>query len=84
MSKIEGILYFKYNIKFVMPVHTRQFYKIDIDFDAASKAWRENKKKCDNCCFEYICIAKTKRGYPCRNKPCEKSNYCRIHSLNAK
>jgi hypothetical protein len=29
-------------------------YDVDIDFDGATSAWQENKRKLDNGCYEYI------------------------------
>jgi hypothetical protein len=29
-------------------------YEVNIDFDAASLAWRENKRVLENGCFEYV------------------------------
>ncbi len=54
----------------------------NIDFDAASKAWMHNKRKMNNGCYEYRCLATTTKGQPCKCKPNSNSNYCRYHILN--
>lgn len=45
-------------------------YKVDIDFDEASRMWRENKKQVSSGVFVYLC------GYvfPGKNKKC--TNRC--------
>lgn len=37
-----------------------------IDFDDASKCWRENKKSKGNGTYVYKCMQLTKDGNPCR------------------
>ena len=51
------------------------------DFDEASELWRANKKKLTNGCYKYICMAKTKKGDPCKKSPIMFSNFCKCHSL---
>ena len=41
-------------------------YEVIIDFDEASAAWRQNKKKLPNGTFSYICGMITKNGKPCQ------------------
>ena len=57
----------------------QHIYKVDIDFDEAEKAWRENKKYIGNGMFKYICKGITKKGNKCNNKPTD-SGYCHLHS----
>ena len=38
----------------------KDLYEVDIDFDEASRAWRENKKIIKNGMFSYM---KTKKNY---------------------
>ena len=53
-------------------------FTVEIDFDAASKAWQANKKSVGNGCYKYICPAE-KIGKKC-GKTCYKNlNYCWIH-----
>ena len=56
--------------------------EVNIDFDAASKAWMENKRKIQNGCYEYRCIAITKKGTGCKNKPMKDQKYCKVHCLH--
>tara|TARA_Y100000389_G_C16953792_1_gene267757 strand:+ start:171 stop:377 length:207 start_codon:yes stop_codon:yes gene_type:complete len=56
----------------------KERYKVDIDFDLAEKAWRENKKYIGNGTFKYVCNGITKKGNKCNNKPTN-SGYCHIH-----
>jgi hypothetical protein len=39
-----------------------------IDFDEASKCWRENKKSIGNGMYTYKCCALTKEGKPCKRE----------------
>jgi hypothetical protein len=49
-----------------------------VDFDEASKAWRENKKSTGNGSFKYICCA-DKNGKKCGIKCIDREIYCRYH-----
>ena len=53
--------------------------KTVIDFDAASSAWRENKKHLSNGIFRYICGHPTKSGGKCQLKPKGENIYCYRH-----
>ena len=59
--------------------HTNSLYKVNIDFDEASNAWRTNKKSIGNGTFKYICCGLTKTGNKCNRQPLENSEYCKIH-----
>jgi len=48
----------------------QQLYEVNIDFDAASAAWRSNKKSIGNCQYKYICTLE-KNGIKC-GKSCYK------------
>ena len=61
---------------------TKYIMEVNIDFDAASKAWMENKRKIPNGCYEYRCIAITKKGTGCKNKPMKDQKYCKVHCLH--
>ena len=55
-----------------------QTNNIDIDFDEASKAWRQNKKEVGQGHFKYVCIKQTD-GVNC-GKACYKNiQYCWSH-----
>ena len=58
----------------------KQLYNNIIDFEGASKAWRENKISIGNGSFKYRCVAKTKNGNMCKKKPNRHSKFCHIHS----
>ena len=55
-------------------------YNIDIDFDAASSAWKANKKYIGNGSYKYVCIAITKKNIQCSNKPQKNKQYCYCHA----
>tara|TARA_Y100000768_G_C23980035_1_gene685199 strand:+ start:199 stop:393 length:195 start_codon:yes stop_codon:yes gene_type:complete len=56
-----------------------EFKNNDIDFDEASKLWKQNKKYIGNGCYIYICMAITVKNKPCLNKPLKNGNFCHIH-----
>ena len=53
-------------------------YKVEIDFEEASREWRKNKIELGNGEFRYCCSQLTKKGEKCKNKIL-KDNLCRIH-----
>lgn len=53
-------------------------YKVEIDFDEASREWRKNKIELGYGEFRYCCSQLTKKGEKCKNKII-KDNLCRIH-----
>lgn len=44
---------------------TSSLYTVDIDFDNASKAWRQNKKQDGQGQFKYVCASVKKDGSKC-------------------
>jgi len=67
--------------------HTIKEMVVDIDFDYASKAWRENKREFKNCMYSYIktnknCIHSCNNGKKCRKKRVINSNFCESHYCN--
>ena len=52
---------------------------VDIDFDEASRAWHENKKKLNDCTYKYICVHCSITGRKCGRVPLANSNYCKAH-----
>ena len=54
--------------------------EVVIDFDAASKAWLQNKQSIGNGCYVYRCIAITQKGVPCKCKPMPDYDVCYIHA----
>uniref|UniRef100_A0A6C0HYZ3 Uncharacterized protein n=1 Tax=viral metagenome TaxID=1070528 RepID=A0A6C0HYZ3_9ZZZZ len=54
-------------------------YEVVIDFDEASEAWYQNKKRLPHSMCKYICVSKTKTGRACCKKPLINENYCASH-----
>jgi hypothetical protein len=54
-------------------------FEVNIDFDEASSAWRENKRSIGKGCYEYICEAKTTKGKKCKRKSNPGCNFCSHH-----
>ena len=52
----------------------RVMYEVDIDFDAASAAWKSNKKSIGNGSYKYVCSV-SKNGTKC-DKVCYKNTDC--------
>lgn len=57
-------------------------YEVVIDFDAASEAWYQNKKRMPHSMCKYICVGKTKTGRACCKAPLIYENYCATHLTN--
>jgi len=55
-------------------------YKVEINFDEASEAWRANKKCIGNGHYKYICTQKTKTGNQCKRESLKSCNHCKMHS----
>jgi len=51
----------------------------DINFDEASKAWRENKKSIGNGMYKYICCLPKINGNKCGKTCLVGEIYCRSH-----
>ena len=54
-------------------------YSVNIDFDESSAAWKQNKKKQANGMYSYICVGLNKQGNPCKRKPLDNCEFCRLH-----
>jgi hypothetical protein len=54
-------------------------YEVNIDFDEASVAWRQNKKQVSPGHFKYICTILKKDGTSCGNSCTKESAYCWGH-----
>ena len=61
--------------------NSKPLYEVEIDFDEASEAWRENKKNVGQGHFKYICTIpnKKKDGAKCGNSCYKDSQYCWAH-----
>ena len=53
---------------------------VDIDFDAASTAWKLNKKSTGNGCYKYVCVKIKQNGHQCKNDSLKNCEYCKFHS----
>jgi len=58
---------------------TIDLYKVEINFDEASIAWKANKKYLGDGQYKYICIQKTKSGKSCKRESLKFCNNCKIH-----
>lgn len=54
-------------------------YEVNIDFDEASKAWKENKKSIGNGSYKYVCSKIGKNNNQCIAKCLPGEEYCRTH-----
>ena len=54
-------------------------YEVNIDFDAASEAWKANKRSIGNGSYKYVCCKKGKNNYNCSAKCLPGEDYCRTH-----
>jgi hypothetical protein len=54
-------------------------YEVNIDFDAASEAWKANKRSIGNGSYKYICCVIDKNGKKCGIKCISGEKYCRSH-----
>jgi len=57
---------------------------VNIDFDEASLAWMENKKKTKNGCCTYTCEHICKNGKKCNHESLRNSGLCRRHTIYGK
>ena len=57
----------------------KPLYEVNIDFDEASKAWHQNKKKLEEGTYIYVCGKPTLKGTPCQNKPMNGKCVCFKH-----
>lgn len=54
-------------------------YEVNIDFDAASEAWKANKRSIGNGSYKYICIKRGKNNNCCNSKCLPGKDYCKVH-----
>lgn len=54
-------------------------YEVNIDFDAASEAWKANKKSIGNGSYKYVCAKIGKNNNCCIAKCLPGEDYCRTH-----
>lgn len=56
-------------------------YKVNIDFDEASSAWKANKKSTGGGCYKYICSHRNKNNKKCRRTPTPGCDFCSKHNV---
>ena len=54
-------------------------YEVNIDFDAASEAWKANKMSIGNGSYRYICCKRGKNNNICISKCLPGEDYCKVH-----
>jgi hypothetical protein len=54
-------------------------YDVTFDFDAASAAWKANKKSIGNGSYKYVCCKIGKNNDFCNKKCLAGENYCKTH-----
>ena len=54
-------------------------YEVNIDFDAASEAWKANKRSIGNGTYRYVCCKRGKNNNMCISKCLPGEDYCRVH-----
>lgn len=57
----------------------RQKFEVNIDFDDASRAWKENKVYIGNGSYKYVCCQRTITNKVCSRKCLPGEDYCRNH-----
>ena len=55
-------------------------YKVEIDFDEASFAWKANKKYAGNGTYKYICTQKLKNRNQCKRESAVGCDLCKMHN----
>ena len=55
-------------------------YEVNIDFDAASEAWKSNKRSIGNGSYKYVCSKRYKNNN-CITKCLHGEDYCKKHIL---
>jgi hypothetical protein len=56
-------------------------YEVNIDFDAASEAWKSNKRSIGNGSYKYVCTKRYKNNNCCITKCLHGEDYCKKHIL---
>lgn len=54
-------------------------FEVNIDFDAASQAWKANKISIGNGSYKYVCCKRGKNNNMCIAKCLPGEDYCRVH-----
>jgi hypothetical protein len=69
-----------------MNTRNQSRYEVEIDFDEASEAWRQNKKHIGQGHFKYICSIpiEKKDGAKCGKSCYKDSRFCWLHRSHNK
>ena len=60
--------------------HVENFpYKVEIDFDEASEAWKANKISIGNGSYKYLCAQRGRNDNLCIKKCLPGEDYCAVH-----
>jgi len=54
-------------------------YEVNIDFDEASEAWKQNKLSIGNGSYRYLCKKRGNRNNICIKKCLQGEEYCCVH-----
>ena len=54
-------------------------YEVNIDFDEASEAWKQNKVSIGNGSYRYLCKKRGIRNNMCIKKCLQGEEYCCVH-----
>jgi hypothetical protein len=57
----------------------KSLYEVNIDFDEASEAWKENKLSQGNGTYRYRCLMPGKNGGKCIKKCLPTEDFCLVH-----
>ena len=66
------------------PEYIKPLYEVNIDFDEASRAWKENKVYIGNGSYKYVCQKMRINNSKCGKKCLAGSDYCYIHNKSKK
>lgn len=57
----------------------KKLFEVNIDFDAASEAWKANKRAIGNGSYKYVCTKRNKNNIFCNKNCLPGENYCKTH-----
>jgi len=60
-------------------LNSSALYSVEIDFNEASKAWKQNKVSIGNGSYKYLCQKRSIKNNVCLKKRLPGEDYCRLH-----
>jgi len=69
----------KMNTRSQTKYENSSLYEVDIDFDDASEAWKQNKLSIGNGSYRYLCKKRGIRNNICIKKCLQGEEYCCVH-----